>query len=142
MVLKFFKFLGRKKSPVEEVSPDPIEADVCMDRAGPLESKAKYSIGEVLKHRIHPFRGVVFDIDPEFSNTEDWYESIPEEKRPHRNQPYYHLFAENESSHYVAYVSEQNLVYDESGDPVSHPEISDVFDYSEAGYALKIHHTN
>ena len=142
MVLELFKFFRRKKSPVDDTVPSPVEADVPVHRAGPLERKAKYSIGEVLRHRIHPFRGVVFDIDPEFSNTEEWYESIPEEARPHRNQPYYHLFAENESSHYVAYVSEQNLVYDDSGEPLTHPEILDVFDHSEAGYALKVHHTN
>jgi len=102
-----------------------------------FERQVKYAIGDVLRHRVHPFRGVVFDIDPEFSNTEDWYESIPEDVRPHRDQPYYHLFAESESSHYVAYVSEQNLVHDDNIDPVSHPEITDVFDRIETGYALK-----
>ncbi|MEO9970232.1 MAG: heat shock protein HspQ [Hyphomonadaceae bacterium] len=108
----------------------------------PLQRNAKYAIGDVLQHRIHPFRGIVFDIDPEFANTEEWYEAIPEDMRPHRNQPYYHLFAENESSHYVAYVSEQNLERDNSDEPLSHPEIGDVFDHSEAGYALKHHHSN
>ena len=68
---------------------------------------AKYKIGQVLRHRIFPFRGVVFDIDPVFNNTEEWYQSIPAEVRPHKDQPFYHLFAENSETEYIAYVSEQ-----------------------------------
>ena len=82
----------------------------------------------MVKHRLHPFRGVIFDVDPEFSNTEEWWLSIPEEMRPRKDQPFYHLFAENETSYYVAYVSEQNLLLDETGQPVDHPNISEVFD--------------
>ena len=102
-----------------------------------LRGKAKFRIGEVVKHRIHPFRGVVFDVDPEFSNTEEWWLSIPEEMRPRKDQPFYHLFAENETSYYVAYVSEQNLLLDETGQPVDHPNIDDFFeDYDGATYAF------
>ena len=46
-----------------------------------LRTAAKYHIGQVLRHRKHPFRGVVFDVDAKFSNTEEWYENIPEEMR-------------------------------------------------------------
>ena len=92
-----------------------------------LKTQAKYGLGDVLRHRKHPFRGVVFDIDPEFSNTEEWYAAIPEDMRPRKNQPFYHLLAENSESYYVAYVSEQNLVPDETGGPVSHPDIPDLF---------------
>jgi heat shock protein HspQ len=88
---------------------------------------AKFQIGQVVRHRVHPFRGVIFDVDPEFANTEEWWDSIPEELRPRKDQPFYHLFAENETSYYVAYVSEQNLVPDESGDPVDHPQIDEMF---------------
>ena len=88
---------------------------------------AKYTIGQVVRHRVYPFRGVVFDIDPLFSNTEEWYQSIPAEVRPHKDQPYYHLFAENAESEYVAYVSEQNLLADTSGEPLRHPQVSEVF---------------
>ena len=83
-----------------------------------ISRQAKFSLGQVVRHRKHPFRGVVFDVDPEFSNTEEWYEAIPEDARPSRDQPYYHLLAENEVTFYVAYVSEQNLVPDPSGEPV------------------------
>ncbi|MEM7059401.1 MAG: heat shock protein HspQ [Pseudomonadota bacterium] len=102
-----------------------------------LRGKAKFRIGDVVKHRVHPFRGVIFDVDPEFANTEEWWESIPEEMRPRKDQPFYHLFAENETSYYVAYVSEQNLLPDETGQPVDHPNIGDYFDdYDGNGYSF------
>ena len=88
---------------------------------------AKYRIGQVVKHRIFDFRGVIFDIDPEFSNSEEWWLSIPEHARPHKDQPFYHLLAENAQTEYIAYVSEQNLQIDESGLPIRHPQIPEVF---------------
>ena len=89
---------------------------------------AKFNIGQVVRHRIFEFRGVVFDVDPVFNNTEEWWLAIPEEIRPTKDQPYYHLFAENAESEYIAYVSEQNLLPDESGDPLRHPQINEFFD--------------
>ena len=94
---------------------------------------ARYHIGEVARHRIYPFRGVIFDVDPEFANTEEWWESIPEDVRPRKDQPYYHLLAENAETTYVAYVSEQNLLPDETGKPVSHPQVNDFFTGHEDG---------
>ena len=118
----------------------PVLANVILDKLGvkqyPADSGvflcmnqqfAKYNLGQIVRHRKHPFRGVVFDVDPEFANTEEWYESIPEDSRPAREQPFYHLLAENDHSFYVAYVSEQNLVADYSGEPVEHPDIPDMF---------------
>ena len=103
-----------------------------------LKTAAKYHIGQILRHRKHPFRGVVFDVDAIFSNTEEWYHAIPEDARPSRNQPFYHLLAENEQSHYVAYVSEQNLVPDDTGDPVGHPDLPDLFgDFENGRYPLQ-----
>jgi len=99
---------------------------------------AKFAIGQVVKHRIFPFRGVIFDVDPEFANTEEWWESIPEHIRPHKEQPYYHLLAENDQSTYVAYVSEQNLLPDETGEPVSHPHASELFDgFRDGAYHMR-----
>jgi heat shock protein HspQ len=94
---------------------------------------AKFQIGQVVRHRLFPFRGVVFDIDPEFDNTEEWWQSIPEEIRPHKDQPFYHLFAENAETEYVAYVSEQNLLPDESGTPIRHPQVAEVFEKDARG---------
>lgn len=94
---------------------------------------ARYQIGQVVKHRIYPFRGVVFDVDPVFDNTDEWYDSIPDDVRPAKDQPFYHLFAESEETEYVAYVSEQNLVADESGEPVHHPQVDEIFERDATG---------
>ena len=102
---------------------------------------AQFAIGEVVRHRLFDFRGVIFDVDPVFANSEEWYEAIPEEVRPSKDQPYYHLLAENEDSSYIAYVSQQNLVTDESDEPVDHPAIGGLFDGYDAGrYTLKRTH--
>ena len=99
---------------------------------------AKFQIGQVVRHRIFPFRGVIFDVDPQFANTDEWYEAIPVEVRPRKDQPFYHLLAENAETEYVAYVSEQNLLDDSSSGPVRHPQVRDFFDRtSEGGYAPK-----
>ena len=88
---------------------------------------AKFHIGQVVKHRVYPFRGVIFDVDPIFANSEEWYQSIPADIRPRKDQPFYHLLAENAESTYIAYVSEQNLLPDDTGKPVGHPQIEDMF---------------
>ncbi len=89
--------------------------------------EAKYHIGQIVKHRVYPFRGVIFDVDPAFDNSDEWYDSIPEDIRPDKDQPFYHLFAQNDETEYVAYVSEQNLLEDLSDEPLRHPEIDEVF---------------
>ena len=102
---------------------------------------ALFAIGDVVRHKIFDFRGVVFDVDPFFANSEEWYESIPEALRPSKDQPFYHLLAENAETTYVAYVSQQNLVPDESEEPVEHPDISAMFDRMEDGkYQLRPEH--
>lgn len=97
------------------------------------KSHAKFNLGQIVKHRLFDFRGLVFDVDPVFNNTEEWLEAIPEDVRPHRDQPFYHLFAENSEIEYVAYVSEQNLLADESDAPLRHPDISKFFKESQEG---------
>jgi heat shock protein HspQ len=94
---------------------------------------AKFGIGQIVRHRLFSFRGVIFDVDPEFNNTEEWYNAIPESVRPRKDQPFYHLLAENEDTEYVAYVSEQNLLQDNPAAPVRHPQVNDYF----AGYDRK-----
>lgn len=106
-------------------------------------ASAKFPIGQIVRHRIFPFRGVIFDVDPVFDNTEDWYQSIPKEVRPSKDQPFYHLFAENAEGYYIAYVSEQNLLVDESAEPVGHPSIEEVFDRIEDGcYVMRTTRAN
>ncbi|MFN3527017.1 MAG: heat shock protein HspQ [Paracoccus sp. (in: a-proteobacteria)] len=100
---------------------------------------AKFALGQVVRHRSRPFRGVIFDVDPEFSNTEEWYEAIPEDARPDKDQPFYHLYAETEATYYVAYVSEQNLEADLSGEPIDHPEVGDFFgEFEDGRYPLVV----
>ena len=103
-----------------------------------VAARAQFGIGDIVKHRLFPFRGVIFDVDPEFANTEEWWEAIPEEVRPRKDQPFYHLLAENEDSAYVAYVSQQNLLPDEDDEPVRHPAIDQIFgEFRDGRYILK-----
>jgi heat shock protein HspQ len=94
---------------------------------------AKFRIGQIVRHRLYPFRGVIFDVDPNFNHTEEWWLAIPEDQRPRKDQPYYHLFAENAETEYVAYVSEQNLLPDESGEPLRHPQVDETFEEEDDG---------
>lgn len=107
----------------------------------PPVASARFTIGDVVRHRLLDFRGVVFDIDPVFANSDEWYEAIPEGIRPHKDQPFYHLLAENDESTYIAYVSQQNLVRDGSDEPVEHPAIHGLFDRLVDGrYRLRPQH--
>ncbi|HMI40200.1 MAG TPA: heat shock protein HspQ [Sphingomicrobium sp.] len=107
----------------------------------PTVITARFGIGELVKHRLLDFRGVIFDVDPEFANSDEWYEAIPEAIRPHKDQPFYHLLAENSESSYVAYVSQQNLVADDEGEPIDHPAIGGLFDgFAQGRYKLKPEH--
>lgn len=94
----------------------------------PLIERARFAPGDIVRHRMFDFRGVVFDVDPVFANSDEWYEAIPEDIRPAKEQPYYHLFAENDDSSYIAYVSQQNLVVDPDGGPIDHPQVEAMFD--------------
>lgn len=108
-----------------------------------LNRDAQFRIGEVVRHKFFPFRGVIFDVDPTFNNTEEWWQSIPANVRPRKDQPYYHLLAENEANSYIAYVSEQNLVHDDSGEPVDHPQVDEMFSELQGSfYNLKTEHAH
>jgi heat shock protein HspQ len=123
----------------ERDSPDienhPGLSQIVRKKAGDMSDirTAKFQIGQVVRHRLFPFRGVIFDVDPEFGNSEEWYQAIPAEVRPRKDQPFYHLLAENAETEYIAYVSEQNLLPDTSGEPVRHPQISNFFTKSPDG---------
>lgn len=104
----------------------------------PRQTKARFGIGDVVRHRVYDFRGVIFDIDPVFANSEEWYESIPQEVRPHREQPFYHLLAENGDSSYIAYVSQQNLLGDGESGPIEHPSVTELFEeFDGARYRMR-----
>jgi len=97
------------------------------------QREARFRIGDIVRHRVFPFRGVIYDVDPVFDSTDEWYEAIPEAVRPHKDQPFYHLYAENEESVYEAYVSEQNLLPDDADEPLRHPMIDVQFERDAAG---------
>ena len=99
----------------------------------PLVERARFAPGDIVRHRMFDFRGVIFDIDPVFANSDEWYEAIPEEIRPAKEQPYYHLLAENGDSSYIAYVSQQNLVADGDGGPIDHPQVDAMFEGLDHG---------
>ena len=104
----------------------------------PRSTRTRFGIGDVVRHRMFDFRGVIFDVDPVFANSEEWYESIPMEVRPIREQPFYHLFAENGDSSYTAYVSQQNLLEDGESGPVDHPSVPELFDdFAKGRYRLR-----
>lgn len=105
-----------------------------------IDRTAKFRLGEIVRHRAYPFRGVIFDVDPRFNNTEEWWLSIPEKIRPRKDQPFYHLLAENDETSYVAYVSEQNLLVDESSDPITHPQLKEYFGDLKDGYYTVLNH--
>lgn len=107
----------------------------------PPVAHATFAIGDVVRHRLFDFRGVIFDVDPVFANSEEWYDAIPIDIRPRKDQPFYHLLAENMESSYVAYVSQQNLVLDESEEPIDHPAIAGLFTgYADGRYRLRREH--
>jgi heat shock protein HspQ len=122
--------------------PDTFHIDsVGAALAAPPVCHASFAIGDVVRHRMFDFRGVVFDVDPVFANSDEWYEAIPADIRPDKEQPFYHLLAENSDSTYVAYVSQQNLLLDESDEPVDHPAIDGLFDdYANGRYRLRREH--
>jgi heat shock protein HspQ len=118
--------------------PDKIPLDPTAPPQAPPVAIAHFTIGEVVRHRLFDFRGVIFDVDPVFANSEEWYQAIPEEIRPAKDQPFYHLLAENAESSYIAYVSQQNLLADTEGEPVDHPAISGMFEeFAKGRYQLR-----
>jgi heat shock protein HspQ len=115
-----------------------VSSEAMQNNAVTSSTPATFTIGDVVRHRLFPFRGVIFDVDPVFNNSEEWWESIPEQVRPRKDQPFYHLLAENEESSYVAYVSQQNLILEPDGDPVQHPAVQQMFTGLEGGrYRLR-----
>lgn len=103
----------------------------------PMSGRAKFGLGQVVRHKTFPFRGVIYDVDPIFSSSEEWYQSIPQDQRPVKNQPFYHLLAQNSEGWYEAYVSEQNLLVDEDPDPIEHPSVPELFERNGQRYQIK-----
>jgi heat shock protein HspQ len=128
----------RRMTTTDKRAEDAAVSHAATDGVVTPSTPATFTIGDVVRHRLFPFRGVIFDVDPVFNNSEEWWESIPEQVRPRKDQPFYHLLAENEESSYVAYVSQQNLILEPDGDPVQHPAVQQMFTGLEGGrYRLR-----
>jgi heat shock protein HspQ len=123
--IRSVKVTSKTKAAATKTAASPVA--VAKPKAKKRARMAKFTVGSVVRHKFYPFRGVVFDIDPVFDNTEEWWLSIPAEMRPKKDQPFYHLLAENEDTEYIAYVSEQNLLPDKSGEPLRHPKVAELF---------------
>ena len=97
--------------------------------------QVKFSIGQVIHHRLFDYRGVIVDVDPVFSGTEEWYETVALSKPP-KDRPWYHVLVDGAS--HQTYVAEKNLEPDVSGKPVNHPLIGEFFKgFSEGAYDTK-----
>ena len=81
-------------------------------------TQAKYSIGDVVHHKLFDYRGVIVDIDPDFQLTDEWYEVVAR-SRPPKNEPWYHVLVHEATN--STYVAEQNLEPDPSGEGINHP---------------------
>ena len=136
--------LVRRDKDIKSEGMDPIDTlplPSRLDVEAPMIATARFAIGDVVRHRMFDIRGVIFDVDPVFANSDDWYDAIPEQIRPAKNQPFYHLLAENAESSYVAYVSQQNLLPDDSDEPIEHPAMAGLFNgYADGRYLLKREH--
>ncbi len=93
-------------------------------------SRAKFAIGELVEHRLFDYRGVIFDVDPSFQLTDEWYEVVAR-SRPPKDKPWYHVMVHD--AVHATYVAEQNLAHDSSADPISHPMLEHFFTGFENG---------
>ena len=95
------------------------------------DQDAKFSVGQLIHHRLFDYRGVIVDVDPTFQNSEEWYEQVAR-TRPPKDQPWYHVLV-NDNVH-TTYVAERNLEPDESSEPIRHPLLHDFFNAFEDGH--------
>ena len=95
--------------------------------------QAKFSIGQCIHHRLFDYRGVIVDVDPVFSGSDEWYEQVAK-SRPPKGEPWYHVLVHDASQE--TYVAEQNLSGEESVEPVNHPLLSEFFVDVQKGHYI------
>ena len=89
-----------------------------------MSNKAKFKIGQIINHRLFDYIGVVFDIDPIFQSSEEWYKQVAR-SRPPKNKPWYHVLVH--AAEHSTYVAEQNLDLEEQPKAIQHPLINSLF---------------
>ena len=87
-------------------------------------SNARFSVGQLVTHKLFNYRGVIIDVDPDYQGTEDWYDQVAL-TRPPKDKPWYRVLVHNAS--HETYVAERNLEIDDSKSPINHPMISSIF---------------
>lgn len=95
----------------------------------------KYSIGELVHHRMFDYRGVIVDVDPVFQGTEEWYQAVAK-SRPPKDKPWYHVLVDG--SNQSTYVAERNLELDSETAPINHPMVEHFFSGFENGKYVRI----
>ena len=93
-------------------------------------TSTRFSVGDLIHHRLFDYRGVIVDVDPTFQATEDWYEAVAR-SRPPKDKPWYHILV-HDAAH-TTYVAERNLEPDVSTDPIAHPMVEQFFSRFENG---------
>ena len=97
-------------------------------------AEAQYSVGQVIHHKLFDYRGVIVDVDPVFSGSDDWYERVAK-SRPPKDKPWYHVLVDD--GEHNTYVSEQNLEEDWSNEAINHPLIAELFtDFVDGKYVV------
>lgn len=100
-----------------------------------MSEAAKFSVGQLVHHRLFDYRGLIFDLDSEYQGSDEWYEQVAR-SRPPKDEPWYRVLVHG--AEHDTYVAEQNLEPDDSGKPIVHPALTELFDEPRAGtYVLK-----
>lgn len=95
-----------------------------------LSAEAKFSIGQTVEHQLFGYRGVIYDVDPCFQGSSEWYDNVAK-SRPPKDQPWYRVLVHGEQ--HDTYVAERNLAADLSGAEVSHPGVTELFSTFDGG---------
>jgi len=99
-----------------------------------MSEQAKFSIGQIVHHKLFNYRGVIFEIDPKMMLGDEWYEKVAK-SRPPKDEPWYHVMVDN--AVHMTYVAQQNLKSSTDHSPIEHPDISEVFDhFADGSYRL------
>ena len=104
-----------------------------------MSDSARFSVGDLVHHKLFDYRGVVVDVDPHFMLTDEWYENVAR-SRPPKDMPWYHVLV-HDATHNT-YVAERNLEPDDSNEPIRHPLVELTFATFENGRYVASQKTN
>ena len=102
-------------------------------------TQVKFAVGELVRHRLFGYRGVIVDVDRNFQASEEWYQTVAK-SRPPKNKPWYHVLVHG--STHSTYVAERNLASDDSLEPIDHPMVEHFFSNFDHGRYVRIDRDN